>query len=403
MTEIKRAPFRFVRKDEPLEIKSLVIVIFGLPGMGKTSLSFTADNPILEDFDDGVKRCVGRKDYLEIRSFDEVLAFHQSQEFREFAPKALIFDTGGKLLDDHLAQYVISQNVKNAKNGGGVSLQGYGAIKDNFRLVVNDIKSKGIDLVVVCHAEQYKDGEETRYRPKMTGGSYDILMGEADLVGFMESVNNKRTINFSPTDRHVGKNCAGFAPFVVPDATEPNYDTFLATIIQNTKDHMVKKSAAQEEAIKKIAAYKETIGEATLEQLNEVENEIATMSPSYRVQLDKLILDRNCQILEEQFVEAKTIEDFNRFYSIITSSPRLNACVPIKKRLLEFSAKQGLTIKKGSTTFEVMAGTNPPPALTPATNEPKAAETPTTEPPKEEKKATAGIGNKLFGEGEPNK
>ena len=48
--------FRIITEDEPLSLKGIVAVIYGEPGIGKTSLAFTAEKPLLEDYDDGVKR-----------------------------------------------------------------------------------------------------------------------------------------------------------------------------------------------------------------------------------------------------------------------------------------------------------------------------------------------------------
>ena len=37
---------------------------------------------------------------------------------------------------------------------------------------------------------------------------------ECDLIGYMDTHANKRIIDFSPTDSHIGKNCAEFINIV---------------------------------------------------------------------------------------------------------------------------------------------------------------------------------------------
>jgi len=216
--------------DEPLDIKGLVFVLYGEPGIGKTSIAFTAEKCILEDFDDGVKRAVGRKDFLAVEKWEDVIAFHNSEDFKALAPKTIIIDTVGTMLDNFVAQYVIRQDIKNARNGGELSLQGYGAMKSVFRQFVNNIKTQGIDLIFICHSESQKEGDNIKFIPKMTGGSYDILISEADMVGYMESRNNKRTIQFNPTDRNIGKNTAEFELIEVPHYTEEYYSTLVCYV-----------------------------------------------------------------------------------------------------------------------------------------------------------------------------
>jgi hypothetical protein len=38
----------------------------------------------------------------------------------------------------------------------------------------------------------------------------------SDLVGFVSAVNGKPTLDFNPTDKHTGKNCAGFKALTIP-------------------------------------------------------------------------------------------------------------------------------------------------------------------------------------------
>lgn len=47
---------KLFKSTDQLPMKNLLVVIYGQPGVGKTSLAFTAENPVLLDFDRGVER-----------------------------------------------------------------------------------------------------------------------------------------------------------------------------------------------------------------------------------------------------------------------------------------------------------------------------------------------------------
>ena len=127
--------------------------------------------------------------------------------------KSIIIDTGGKLLD-FMGDYIIRKNPKMGKSNGSLSLQGFGERKGMFRQFCRQIMLMDKHLIFVAHRDTQKNGEEIRYVPLFGGSSYDDLVSELDLVGYMEAVGRKRTITFDPTDRNDGKNTCNLQPTI---------------------------------------------------------------------------------------------------------------------------------------------------------------------------------------------
>ena len=50
-----------VKANQNFPARPVVMLIYGVPGVGKTSLSNTAENPVLVDCDRGADRAVIRK------------------------------------------------------------------------------------------------------------------------------------------------------------------------------------------------------------------------------------------------------------------------------------------------------------------------------------------------------
>src|SRR3974390_2839630 len=100
---------KITRADKPITIEQLVLLIYALPGIGKSTLACTADAPLLYDFDNGAYRAKNRKDVVQIESWDDVA--NQTREDLE-PYQTLIVDTSGRCLDVLTAD-IIQQSPKN--------------------------------------------------------------------------------------------------------------------------------------------------------------------------------------------------------------------------------------------------------------------------------------------------
>lgn len=249
---------KFFNETDTVKTETLSATYYGDPGIGKTSLSFTAKNPLLLDFDMGVQRAIGRKDTVRVDSWNDVLELMKSPELIKLAPETIIVDTGGTMLDNYIANYVKIVDPKNSRTGGELSLQGYGAMKSVFKQFKDWTKTLGANVIFICHATKDND-KEGKMIPRVTGGALDILRQESDLIGYMYSDKNKRVIDFRPIDSHDGKDCAQVGLVEIPDATNPEFETFLQGIITRTLDKMNDMSEKQKEVILKIKEYKTKI------------------------------------------------------------------------------------------------------------------------------------------------
>jgi len=319
-------PIQIIRPDEPMTIDNIVVVIFGEPGMRKTSLAYTSEDPFLFDYDNGSHRAVGRKTTARLMKWEETNEGLSQIEKGElgFKPKTLIIDTAGTMLDDYIAAYVKKQDFKNSKSGGELSLSGYGALKTVFNQFLSRVRSLKMDLVFVCHSEQFKDGDDVKHRPKMTGGSYDVLISKADLVGYMESKNNESTLDFNPTDRHIGKNTAEFDILQVPHYQDPSFSTLMSNIIRDTKEKIQSKSEEQEKAIELLATHRQTIDNMSKpDEAREVYQEVQKMSPIYRDQLVTLLERKYLGFWEEKFSKIEDDKGLTEMVQLLSKDDTL--------------------------------------------------------------------------------
>lgn len=232
---------RIVRSTDPIKVSRLNVCIYAAPGLGKTSISFTADKPLLLDFDRGAHRAANRKDIVQVERWDDIASI-TADDLADF--NTVIVDTAGRALDVLTAD-IIRRNPK-AGRGGALTLQGYGTLKAEFVAWLKHINSLGKDVILIAHMDEQRNGDEIIERLDVQGGSKGEIYKAADAMGRLSIRDGKRMLNFSPTDAAFGKNPGQLEPLEVP---HPERDPeFLARVIEQIKDRLNAMTEEQREA-----------------------------------------------------------------------------------------------------------------------------------------------------------
>lgn len=248
---------KIVRAAEPITVNRLNVVLYGPPGLGKSSIAFTADAPLLLDFDGGAHRAANRKDIVPVASWSDVAGITAD----DLAPfKTVIVDTAGRALDTLTAD-IIRLNPKHGR-GGALTLQGYGELKSRFIAFTKLINGFGKDVVLLAHMDEQRNGDELIERLDVQGGSKGEIYKAADAMGRLVIENGQRWLKFSPTDAAFGKNPGQLEPLPVPHFTAPEFDGFLARVIQTTKDRLNELTEEQRKAVAAQDGLRKALGEA---------------------------------------------------------------------------------------------------------------------------------------------
>lgn len=247
-----------VKKNDVLPERPVIIVLYGVPGSGKTSVATTADNPLLIDCDRGADRAVQRCDTIMAKCWKDIDSERESM--KDY--KTIVVDTAKSMIDDYLSQYAIDNNYKLKTN----TLKRFGQMGEDFKEFVNFLRSNGSDIVFICHDKETADGDVIKHSPDCTGQSKDLLVRIADQVGYVFIQNGKRSISFAPLDNFVGKNVAGLGTVVIPDYGTTEFDTYMSDIISKVKISIQEKGEAQAKANEQLVAIREQLAAAMTDE-----------------------------------------------------------------------------------------------------------------------------------------
>lgn len=192
-----------IKKSNELVIPTTVkMMIYGQAGMGKTTVALSAPKPLLLDFDNGVKRVnmahLDGVDIVQVTSWQDVQQVLQ-EDLSSY--QTIVVDTIGKMMD-YIISYKCGTRQPQIKDWGGINAE--------FSWLTRTLSSLNKNVVFVAHRDTRKEGDDTVFIPALREKSYNSIVTELDLLGYLEMKNEngvqKRTITFDPTSRNDGKN-----------------------------------------------------------------------------------------------------------------------------------------------------------------------------------------------------
>lgn len=238
------------KKPNELETNSTIkMLIYGQPGMGKSTLALSAPDPVMFDFDGGVNRVnkAFQCPTLQVQNWEQALAALDELQSGSVSFKTIVVDTAGKMLD-YMSDYIMRNDSKMRMRDGSLALKGYGARKVMFVEFLKRVTMMNKNVVFVAHEKEDKDGDTRIVRPDMGGSSLGDLLKELDLVGYMQAQGAERAIYWSPQEKFYAKNTCNLPmwhkiPTIVNEKAEvTSQNDFLTNIFSSYNSYLAKQA-----------------------------------------------------------------------------------------------------------------------------------------------------------------
>lgn len=311
------------KKPSDLTAKpGIVAMVYGSPGSGKSTIACSAPNAVMIDTDGGVMRINGAHQIptLQVESWEQIVdAINEVKQTPEI--ESVVIDTVGKMMsymEDYMRRFptMSKSGYLEFNRDGSLSQKGYGRRKLMFNDFIKSITVLGKNVIFVAHDKEEKRGDDVVLRPEVGGSSTNDLMKELDLVGYMEMVNNVRTISFTPSDRFYAKNTCDM-PGIIP----------IPVLINDKKE---------------IVGENKFFGEVIANYRNRINENIANNRK----------LEDLKELIFSNVEEIKNAEDANNFVSWVNGLEHVyNSKAIAGKALLAKAKELGLKFDKASKTY----------------------------------------------------
>lgn len=249
--------------------KKFSMILYGSPGVGKTTLALSAPDPILIDFDRGMSRVRAqhRKTAIFCDTYEDVLSDLESPAMKDF--QTIVVDTGGSFIT-YLQDWAMRSDPKvNKQKNGAISLKGFGAVKQEFNRFTGYVKDTlNKNLIYVFHSMEQTDKDgNVQVRLMCEGAAKNIVWTPCDFGGYVQMVGNQRVVCFTPEQEYFAKGCHGIkGQLVVPELGPNDENNFITKLFDKAKANI----AAEAEAYAPIKAQYDAVMETVRKMLESV-------------------------------------------------------------------------------------------------------------------------------------
>lgn len=237
---------------------TLLIMLYGDPGAGKTTIGFSASpNSLLLASDEGWDRAQNRTSVFPCDTWDDfqkILEPQNKEMLEQF--DTIIVDTIGKMQEVLQTKLLIDPKMRIASTMG-LSMLGWSAMGNQAKQFFKQLRGMGKNIVLLAHTNAHKKpgSEDLKATPRVSGQFLKLLMEDCESIGYIHfDETGQRVLSFAPNAFHEGKDPAGIGVVPVPRIPDESI-TFLGDIISTIKTQIQNKSTANLAIQKAIADY----------------------------------------------------------------------------------------------------------------------------------------------------
>lgn len=180
---------KVINTSEPQFKPSVVMMVYGEGGVGKTTFAATAPKPILADCENGAKYFGLRGIHLDVAQIQNWSDMNFENGFGSLAKldkyDTVIIDPIGELMEKLKAHMIKMGDRKLVQADGSPSMAGWGWLKDTMRAYINILRDLNKHVLIIAHVEERADEDRLVKRPLIQTKISNDLVNMVDIVGYM--------------------------------------------------------------------------------------------------------------------------------------------------------------------------------------------------------------------------
>ena len=175
------------------------VIIYGAPGIGKTTFCATAPKPLIIDLEGGSLSIADRNvDLVQVTNINDV------QESVNFALK-----NGYKtIVFDSLTRYaeVLMDDILAKNNKITAQIQHWGELVTRIKKMMWVLQAQNINTIFTCLEKETDEGDQLIKRPSLNGQLVQAIPAIVDVTGYLYATQtSERLLSINPTDKWYAK------------------------------------------------------------------------------------------------------------------------------------------------------------------------------------------------------
>jgi phage nucleotide-binding protein len=220
-------------------IVKLNVLIYGHPGVGKTTFAARSSKVLIADAENGTTMLrlngIKKADVAKVETWEDIDEIYKLAKSGQY--EVVVIDPIGELLDKLLTSL---KKTHGSKDGQSLSIGGWGVAKEKFRFAMRSFRDLGVHVVLVAHTSEKKEEETLLVRPKLQANLDEDICAMMDVVGYLRVAKDpttketKRRLYVAPNDKYYGKDRSGTLPEYLD---EPTFDKLCGIVQEKSGLH----------------------------------------------------------------------------------------------------------------------------------------------------------------------
>lgn len=193
-------PIKVYRATELLKNPILNVLVYGAPGVGKTSFGATAPKPIIINLEDGIQSISDQEidivDAKTIQDFGDAIKYSLANGFETIVIDSLT----------RYSELKIKQLVEDDPRAKTPQIQHWGQLISTTKEMIWYLQGQKINVVLICLEKEIEHEGEVVKRPSLAGKLAQSVSGIVDVVGYQYADRKgDRKLSINPNSKWYAK------------------------------------------------------------------------------------------------------------------------------------------------------------------------------------------------------